>query len=305
VSNAVLEKARTSDPLFRGVNGLAACCPVLGDRSEAARHLLRRLEACARFVLHRGRTPDRDLNVMMNIGDELQRRLPPASDRPARQALGRRMFSLQTPSRHATFRPLKPTWILAAAASYAPSYPYRPARSRPNRRCPRPGADLDGRRSHRRAAALQLRRVLSRRWTFEGTCRKRTRTLGTIKGTNRLQHSTARSTRPRRPHRSGGPFTVKDTIGYRKEGKTVRQVVTDSPASVSADRPVGGDLGGYFNIYYESGRHLQGGHSHQERDAAAVAIRSEPHDLSIDGDRSSLLQPRHEKDSDANQSKHR
>ena len=50
-----------------------------------------------------------------------------------------------------------------------------------------------------------------------------------------------------------GPFTVKETIAYRKEGKTVARFVTDSRGfSYPQLASVGGDLGGYFNIYYES-----------------------------------------------------
>ncbi len=51
----------------------------------------------------------------------------------------------------------------------------------------------------------------------------------------------------------GGAFTVKETIAYRKEGKTVARWLTDSRGfSYQQLAAVGGDLGGYFNIYYES-----------------------------------------------------
>lgn len=51
----------------------------------------------------------------------------------------------------------------------------------------------------------------------------------------------------------GGPFTVKETIAYRREGKTVARWLTDSRGfSYQQLAAVGGDLGGYFNIYYES-----------------------------------------------------
>jgi hypothetical protein len=50
-----------------------------------------------------------------------------------------------------------------------------------------------------------------------------------------------------------GPFTVKETIAYRKEGKTAARWVTDSRGFTYAQiASVGGDLGGYFNLYYES-----------------------------------------------------
>ena len=51
----------------------------------------------------------------------------------------------------------------------------------------------------------------------------------------------------------GGAFTMKETIAYRKEGKTAARWVTDSRGLGYAQiASVGGDLGGYFNFYYES-----------------------------------------------------
>src|SRR5262249_30461120 len=51
----------------------------------------------------------------------------------------------------------------------------------------------------------------------------------------------------------GGAFTVKETIAYRKEGKTVARWLIDSRGlTYQQIGPVGGDLGGYFNIYYDS-----------------------------------------------------
>jgi hypothetical protein len=50
----------------------------------------------------------------------------------------------------------------------------------------------------------------------------------------------------------GGAFTVKETIAYRKDGKTIARWLTDSRGfAYQQVAPVGGDLGGYFNIYYE------------------------------------------------------
>ena len=51
----------------------------------------------------------------------------------------------------------------------------------------------------------------------------------------------------------GGTLTIKELIAYRKDGKTAARYVTDSRGfSYQQIAPVGGDLGGYFNIYYES-----------------------------------------------------
>jgi hypothetical protein len=50
----------------------------------------------------------------------------------------------------------------------------------------------------------------------------------------------------------GGAFTIKETIAYRKEGKTAARWLVDSRGfTYQQIASVGGDLGGYFNLYYE------------------------------------------------------
>src|SRR5262249_39574466 len=50
-----------------------------------------------------------------------------------------------------------------------------------------------------------------------------------------------------------GPFTIKEQIAYRKESKAAARYVTDSRGfSFMQIAPVGGDLGGYFSLYFES-----------------------------------------------------
>jgi len=50
-----------------------------------------------------------------------------------------------------------------------------------------------------------------------------------------------------------GPFTIKETIGYQKQNKTVARHVTDSRGfSFIQVGTIGGDLGGYYTIYFES-----------------------------------------------------
>ena len=76
---------------------------------------------------------------------------------------------------------------------------------------------------------------------------------GTIKGTAVYRHVdgpffevTTTATGP------SGPLTIKESIAYRKEGRTLARLVTDSRGfSYQQIAPIGGDLGGYFNIYYE------------------------------------------------------
>ena len=77
---------------------------------------------------------------------------------------------------------------------------------------------------------------------------------GTVKGTISYKHvdgpffdATTSATG------AWGAFTIRETIAYRLEGKTATRWVADSRGfSYMQVAPVGGDLGGYFNIYYES-----------------------------------------------------
>jgi hypothetical protein len=92
------------------------------------------------------------------------------------------------------------------------------------------------------------------RWTFEWQVPDGVLGAGgTIKGSTVYKHiegpffeAATAATGP------SGPFTVKEAIAYRKDGKTAARTVTDSRGfSFQQIAPVGGDLGGYFNIYYE------------------------------------------------------
>ena len=50
-----------------------------------------------------------------------------------------------------------------------------------------------------------------------------------------------------------GAITIKDTYGYRKENKAVARHVTDGRGfSFTEIGTVGGDLGGYYTIYFDS-----------------------------------------------------
>lgn len=49
-----------------------------------------------------------------------------------------------------------------------------------------------------------------------------------------------------------GPFTIRESIAYRVESKAAARWVDDSRGfSYLQMAPVGGDLGGYFNLYFE------------------------------------------------------
>ncbi len=50
-----------------------------------------------------------------------------------------------------------------------------------------------------------------------------------------------------------GPFKVREVIAYHRENKTLARTVTDSRGfSYFQFGPVGGDLGGIYNIHFES-----------------------------------------------------
>lgn len=57
-----------------------------------------------------------------------------------------------------------------------------------------------------------------------------------------------------------GPITIKETIGYKKDNKAVARQVTDSRGfAFTQVGTVGGDLGGYYNVYYEGAPMTVGG----------------------------------------------
>jgi hypothetical protein len=59
-----------------------------------------------------------------------------------------------------------------------------------------------------------------------------------------------------------GPFKVREVIAYHKENKTLARTVTDSRGySYFQFGPVGGDLGGIYNIHFESAPFIVNGKS--------------------------------------------
>jgi len=84
-----------------------------------------------------------------------------------------------------------------------------------------------------------------------------------------------------------GPFTVKETIGYQKQNKTVARHVTDSRGfSFTQVGTIGGDLGGYYTIYFDSAPAAVSGKSlrmrHTMRLLSPVNYKVETR-LSVDG----------------------
>jgi hypothetical protein len=92
------------------------------------------------------------------------------------------------------------------------------------------------------------------RWTFEWDAPEGSLgPSGTIKGTVVYKHvdgpffeAMTTATGP------GGAYTVKESIAYRVESKTAARFVNDSRGfTFTQISPVGGDLGGYFNFYFD------------------------------------------------------
>jgi hypothetical protein len=92
------------------------------------------------------------------------------------------------------------------------------------------------------------------RWTFEWDVPEGSLgPSGTIKGTVIYKHvdgpffeATTSATAP------GGTYTVNESIAYRVESKTIARFVHDSRGFTYMQiSPVGGDLGGYFNFYFD------------------------------------------------------
>jgi hypothetical protein len=66
----------------------------------------------------------------------------------------------------------------------------------------------------------------------------------------------------------GGKFTITERIAYQKENKTITRYVSDSRGySYLQTAAVGGDLGGFYNMYFESEPFTFKGKSIRIRDA--------------------------------------
>jgi hypothetical protein len=102
---------------------------------------------------------------------------------------------------------------------------------------------------------LEFDRYFAGRWTFEwevpdselGPAATLTGTTVYTKIDDVFYEATTQGAGP------GGPFTIKESIGYRKENKALARHVVDSRGfAFTQIGTVGGDLGGYYNVYYDS-----------------------------------------------------
>ena len=60
----------------------------------------------------------------------------------------------------------------------------------------------------------------------------------------------------------GGAFTVREAISYQKEQKTISRQITDSRGfSYTQSGPIGGDLGGIYNLLLDGSPFTYSGHS--------------------------------------------
>ncbi len=84
-----------------------------------------------------------------------------------------------------------------------------------------------------------------------------------------------------------GTFTIKEVIKYEREAKTIAREVADSRGfTYSQTGTVGGDLGGFYNIFFESSTFKVGGKSvrlkHNMRVGSPLAYRVAT-SVSVDG----------------------
>ena len=75
-----------------------------------------------------------------------------------------------------------------------------------------------------------------------------------------------------------GPFTIKEKITYEREQKAIAREVTDSRGfSYTQKATIGGDLGGFYNIFFESTPFTAGGKTvrlkHNIRTGSPLAYR--------------------------------
>jgi hypothetical protein len=69
----------------------------------------------------------------------------------------------------------------------------------------------------------------------------------------------------------GGKFTIVERIAYHKENKTVARHVTDSRGfSYMQVAPIGGDLGGFYNMHFESEPFVVKGRTIRLRDSVRM-----------------------------------
>jgi hypothetical protein len=117
---------------------------------------------------------------------------------------------------------------------------------------------------------LDFERVFGGSWTFEWDIPESVLgQAGTITGTTTFTHldgpffqGVTEATGP------SGAFTIKELIAYRAEGKTVTRWVTDSRGpSYLQMAAVGGDLGGVYNLYFDSAPFIINGKKIRVRNA--------------------------------------
>ena len=73
-----------------------------------------------------------------------------------------------------------------------------------------------------------------------------------------------------------GPFKMRELIAYHKENKTIARQVTDSRGfSYLQFGPVGGDLGGIYNIHFDSAPFTVNGKSVRVRNAMQLALATQ------------------------------
>ena len=125
---------------------------------------------------------------------------------------------------------------------------------------------------------LDFERYFLGRWTFEWDVPESPLgPAGTIAGTTTYK-KLADDFYEAHTEASGpaGPIKIKETFAYRRDNKTLARSVIDSRGfSYIQIATIGGDLGGYYSIYFDSSPFVFNGHSVQLRTAHAAAVSGE------------------------------
>lgn len=153
---------------------------------------------------------------------------------------------------------------VAPSSGMAQDRPAPPAASQPGLDKGRPTKITD------EVPVLDFERAFAGTWKFEWDIPESVLgQAGTITGTTSYKHldgpffeGVTEATGP------GGAFTIKELIAYRPEGKTVTRWVSDSRGpSYLQMAAVGGDLGGVYNLYFDSAPFTVGGKKVRVRNA--------------------------------------
>ena len=144
--------------------------------------------------------------------------------------------------------------LTAVVAAQPPAPPQAPRSQMPDLGRPTKSSDA--------LPLFNFDNYFSGKWTFEWDVPESALgPAGTITGTTTytriddvFYEATTEATGP------AGPITIKETFGYKKDNKAIARHVADSRGFAFTEiGTIGGDLGGYYNIYFDSAPLIVGG----------------------------------------------